>query len=145
MLFIHRHYFGMTCWFLELLALKFWDSSKEHRTQPSKNWNPTLLSEDAELFFFFFPILNASVPGPAVPYAPRGPSPAIHSRAGSKTFLDHLQRHATALPAHTSWRATPRQGKCILRVNSQTNKNTGSKHDFIDTVNLFCVLQWSDA
>ena len=52
------------------------------------------------------------VPGPAVPYAPCGPSPAIHSRAGSKTFLDHLQRYVTTLPTHTSWCTAPRKGKC---------------------------------
>lgn len=45
--------------------------------------------------------LYLCIPGLAVPYAPCGPSPAIHSRAGSKAFLDHVQRYATALPAHT--------------------------------------------
>lgn len=49
--------------------------------------------------------------GPAVPYAPRRPSSAILGRAGSKAFLDHMQRYTTTLPAHAPRRAAPRQGQ----------------------------------
>lgn len=65
------------------------------------------------------------VPGPAVSYAPCGPSPAIHSRAGSKAFLDHLQRCAPTLPAHTPWCTAPRQGQHdILPTNRDIHAET---------------------
>lgn len=67
------------------------------------------------------------LPGPALPHAPCGPSPAIHGRAGVETFLDHLQRHVTTLSAHAPRCSTPCQGESekakwnrISRINSPT-------------------------
>lgn len=54
---------------------------------------------------------NLFVPGPTFPYASCGPSPAIHSRAGPKAFLDNLQRCVTALSAHAPRCATFSQGE----------------------------------
>jgi len=58
--------------------------------------------------------LNAPVlfpaPGPAVPHAPRGSSPALHGGAGPEAFLDRLSGYAAALQAHAARRAAPRQG-----------------------------------
>lgn len=62
--------------------------------------------------FKMFSVLSSFhyLPGPAVPYAPCGPPPAIHSRAGAEALLDHLQRCATTFPAHTPRRAASREG-----------------------------------
>ena len=51
---------------------------------------------------FFSPLTRyvVFIAGPAVPYAPCRPSPAIYSRTGSEAFLDYMQRYTTTLPAH---------------------------------------------